>query len=119
MATSRLCGGCALTIWPSNHNSPSVTSSRPAIMFSVVDLPQPEGPSSTTNSLSRISRLRSSTASTSPAYRLVTDLNSMRAMVCPLSALDGAGGQARHDVALEHQRQDDRRNDGQHAGRVD
>ena len=29
-------------------------------MFSVVDLPQPEGPSSTTNSLSRISRSRSS-----------------------------------------------------------
>ena len=29
-------------------------------MLSVVDLPQPEGPSSTTNSLSRISRLRSS-----------------------------------------------------------
>src|ERR1700730_5986318 len=88
-------------------------------IFSVVDLPQPEGPSSTTNSLSRISRLRSSTASTSPAYRLVTDLNSMRAIVGALSTFDGAGGQARHDVALEHQRQDDRGYDRQHAGRID
>src|SRR6476661_8372091 len=50
---------------------PDVTASRPAISRNTVDLPQPEGPSSTKNSPSRTSRLRSLTAATSP-YLLVT-----------------------------------------------
>src|SRR6516164_3523415 len=93
-------------------------SSSPAIILSVVDLPQPDGPSRTTNSLSRISSARLSTATTSSASRLVSDLNSMRAMAGPL-ALDRAGGQAGNDGALEHQRENNRRNDGEHAGRID
>src|SRR5919204_2546751 len=51
--------------------SPSVTSSRPAIMRSAVLLPQPDGPTSTRNSRSRILRLMSLTAVTSPNF-LVT-----------------------------------------------
>ena len=44
MATSRLCGGTVFMTSSSKNRLPSVTSSSPAIMFSVVDLPQPEGP---------------------------------------------------------------------------
>ena len=50
MAMSRSFGGTSLTTWSSMAISPSVMSSRPAIMRSVVDLPQPDGPTSTTNS---------------------------------------------------------------------
>src|ERR1700745_2295968 len=60
--------------------SPAVTSSRPAIMRSVVDLPQPEGPTSTTNSLSGMSRLMLRTTSTL-SKRLTTLRNDTSAMV--------------------------------------
>ena len=50
---------------------PPDTASRPAIIRSSVDLPQPDGPTRTMNSPSRISRFRSSTALTWP-YSLVT-----------------------------------------------
>jgi hypothetical protein len=50
---------------------PSVISSSPAIIRRLVVLPQPDGPTSTMNSPSWISRLKSSTAVTSP-YFLVT-----------------------------------------------
>ena len=43
-----------------------VVGSRPAMMRSSVVLPQPEGPSSTTNSWSRTSRLTDLSASTWP-----------------------------------------------------
>ena len=46
--------------------SPPEISSRPAIIRRVVDLPQPEGPTKTINSLSAISRLKSGTATTLP-----------------------------------------------------
>ena len=44
MAMSRSRGGTSLTTSPPIQISPSVISSRPAIMRSVVDLPQPDGP---------------------------------------------------------------------------
>ena len=47
---------------PSMVMRPLVGVSRPAIMRRVVVLPQPEGPSSVTNALSSIVRLRLSTA---------------------------------------------------------
>src|ERR1041384_3356771 len=50
---------------------PWETSSRPAIRRSSVDLPQPEGPSSTTNFPFSARRLTASTAAT-PPKRLVT-----------------------------------------------
>ena len=43
-----------------------IVSSRPATIRSVVDLPQPEGPTRTMNSLSSISRQKSETAVTLP-----------------------------------------------------
>jgi hypothetical protein len=44
MAMSRSFGGTSLTTSPPIRISPPVMSSRPAIMRSVVDLPQPDGP---------------------------------------------------------------------------
>ena len=50
-------------------------------MFSVVDLPQPDGPSSTTNSLSRDVEVRGRRSATKPlGYFLPTDSNWMLAM---------------------------------------
>jgi hypothetical protein len=49
MATSRLFGSTSLTTRLPMAISPSVTCSSPAIILKRVDLPQPEGPSSTTN----------------------------------------------------------------------
>ncbi len=56
-------GAMLLTTLPPIRSSPSLMSSSPAIMLSVVDFPQPEGPTRITNSPSAISRLMLSTAS--------------------------------------------------------
>jgi hypothetical protein len=50
MAMPRFAGGRSLTDLPSIIISPLVTSSSPAIIRSSVDLPQPDGPTKTTNS---------------------------------------------------------------------
>ena len=63
MAMSRSLGSTSLTTRPSILRVPEVMSSRPAIMRSVVDLPQPDGPTKMMNSLSAISRLKSFTPS--------------------------------------------------------
>ena len=49
MAIPRSFAGTRLTTRPSMTIEPDVTDSRPAIMRSKVDLPHPEGPTSTTN----------------------------------------------------------------------
>ena len=51
---SRSFGGTLFTTRSPMRISPAVMFSRPAIMRSSVDLPQPEGPTSTTNSPSAI-----------------------------------------------------------------
>src|SRR6202008_2107670 len=105
--------------------SPEVTSSRPAIMRSVVDLPQPEGPTSTTNSLFGMSRLMLRTASTS-SYFLTTLRRVTSAIFSPLvSSLGRAGGQPRDVVVHQEGVDDERRRGGdqraghQHAPLVD
>ena len=50
MAMSRSFGATELTSVPSMRISPSLTLSRPAIMASSVDLPQPDGPTRAMNS---------------------------------------------------------------------
>src|SRR3984957_8067091 len=57
MAISRSLGGTPLTTRSSILISPELTLSRPAIMASKVDFPQPDGPTSTTNSPVLTSRL--------------------------------------------------------------
>ena len=61
MAMSRSIGGTSLTTVSPIRISPELTASRPAIMRSVVVLPQPEGPTKTMNSLSRMCRSTSFT----------------------------------------------------------
>src|SRR5213593_1138334 len=65
---SRSFGGRSLTTRSPMVISPAVISSSPATMRSVVDLPHPDGPTSTTNSLSWMWRFTSLTAWTSSYF---------------------------------------------------
>src|SRR6266851_1115992 len=109
MAMSRSFGCRWLTTRPPMAMVPPLISSRPAIMRSVVDLPQPDGPTSTTNSRSLIARLMSLTAVTWP-YALYRLLRTTSAMVLDLEAAD--------HVFLPEQRDDQRRNERDHRGRA-
>src|SRR3954454_21042671 len=80
MAMSRSFGALSLTTWPSMISLPAVMSSRPATMFSVVDFPQPDGPTRMMNSPSAISRLTSDTASAPSGYFLLTLSSTISAM---------------------------------------
>jgi hypothetical protein len=79
MAMSRSFGCRPLTTLSPMEIVPPVMSSSPAIMRSVVDLPQPDGPTSTTNSWSAMCRLKSLTATTAPKVlrRLVSVISAM------------------------------------------
>ena len=59
MPSPRSRGSRSLTTRPSMRISPAVGSSKPAIMRSVVVLPQPDGPTNTTNSPSSMVKLKS------------------------------------------------------------
>src|ERR1700736_3145174 len=109
MAMSRSFGCKWFTTRPPMAMVPPLTSSRPAIMRSVVDLPQPEGPTSTTNSRSLTSRLMSLTATTGP-YAFCT-------LVRMTSAI-ASDPQPAHDVLLSEQGHDQRRNERDHRGRA-
>ena len=61
IAMSRSIAGTSLTTRPSMLISPPVIDSSPAIIRKVVDLPQPDGPSSTMNSPSATVNETSST----------------------------------------------------------
>ena len=56
MAMRRSAGGRSLTVSPSIKSVPELMSSSPATSRSKVDLPQPEGPTKTTNSRFSIAR---------------------------------------------------------------
>ena len=71
MARSRSRGGTSLTTLSSIRISPAVGSSSPAIIRMVVVLPQPEGPSRTTNSSSATASETASTP-TKPPQRFET-----------------------------------------------
>src|SRR5882672_5727659 len=106
MAMSRSLGGTSLTTSPPMRISPSVMSSRPAIMRSVVVLPQPDGPTSTTNSLSAMSRSMPRTAGSS-SYSFTT-LRSLSSAIA-LSPFGRAGGEAGDVVVHEESVDDERR----------
>ena len=76
MAMSRFAGGRWFTTRSPMEMVPPETVSRPATMRSKVDLPQPEGPTSTTNCPSVISTLTSCRTLTVPnalaALRIAT-----------------------------------------------
>src|ERR1700694_4783685 len=104
---SRSFGGTSLTTSPPIMMSPSVISSRPAIIRKVVDFPQPDGPTSTTNSWSAVSRSMPRTSSPS-TYRLIPLRKVTTAMS---STLCRAGGQA-VNVVVHQKRVDDQRRRG-------
>src|ERR1700735_3744183 len=122
---SRSLGGTSLTTSPPIMISPSVISSSPAIILSVVDLPQPDGPTSTTNSWSAMSRSIPFTAWTPPSYSLTTLRTETSAMVSSFprlrvlgqvqaghgnrSALGCAGREARDVIVHQEGVDDDRR----------
>ena len=66
MPALRFHGGSSVTSLPPSLTWPAVGSMNPATMRSVVVLPQPDGPSSTTNSPSATDRDTSFTAWKSP-----------------------------------------------------
>src|SRR6185312_4914554 len=113
MAMSRSFGGTSLTTSPPIKMSPPVMSSRPAIMRSVVDLPQPDGPTRTTNSWSAMSRSMPRTASTS-SYFLIT-LRRFTSAMNSTSTLCGTGGQA-GNVVVHQEGVDDQRRRGAEQG---
>src|SRR5215831_4961425 len=80
MAMSRSLGATAFTTLAPIEMVPAEISSRPAIMRSSVDLPQPEGPTSTQNS-------PSSTATSTP-YRTSVEPKLLRT---PLRVTDDIG----------------------------
>ncbi len=66
MAMPRLAAGISFIACPSISSVPPVIGSSPAIILSSVDLPQPDGPTNTTNSPGSISRSTPCTTSRSP-----------------------------------------------------
>src|ERR1700753_2278681 len=86
MAMSRALGGTSLTMRSPMRISPELALSRPAIMRRSVDLPQPEGPTSTTNSPSAISIETPRTTSTGPK-----DLRSSRISMDAINPPAGLG----------------------------
>ena len=69
-------GGLSVTSRSAIRTRPALTVSSPAIILSVVDLPQPDGPRSTTKLPSSTVKETSSTA-TVPPQALVTPLSSI------------------------------------------
>src|SRR6185437_1200788 len=105
MAMSRSIGDSSLTILSPISTWPEVIVSSPATMRSVVVLPQPEGPTRTTNSLSRISRLTSFTACTSSYFVLRP-----RMRTCAIASAFHRAGEP-GDVMLDEEGIDQRHRD--------
>src|SRR6478736_6987812 len=98
MAMSRFCGGSSFMRCPAMMTSPEVARSRPAIMRSVVVLPQPEGPRRQTTSPASTFRSASFTAVKAPNC-LVT----FRISIVDMSALHGSEGHAPEQVVLQEE----------------
>src|SRR5882724_4363241 len=110
MAMSRSFGATLLTIRPPIVISPDVTVSRPAIMASSVDFPQPDGPTSTTNSPGATSRLTPFSTSTAPKL-LLRSLTVSDIVLCllSLSSLHRALRQAANEIPPAEQIDEQRR----------
>src|SRR6218665_781436 len=106
---SRALGGKVSTRRAPTWISPLPTCSRPASMRSKVDLPQPEGPSSTRNSRSATSNVILA-ATFFPPKLLLTPRSEMAAMMgvsATRSGLDATGRHAGDDIALHAKVEDD------------
>src|SRR5215469_541681 len=95
---SRSLGGRSLTTLAPIEIVPELISSSPAIDRSAVDLPHPEGPTSTMNSPSPIRRSSSFTPAVPSGYTLLTRSRTISAIVLHLSASRAV--RLRHSVML-------------------
>src|SRR5262245_61117866 len=95
MAMSRSIGARSFTTFSPIRISPAVMVSRPATMRSVVVFPQPDGPTRTTNSLSRICRFTSLTACRS-SYFLLRFLRT----TCAIAISAGSERASKHERCL-------------------
>src|SRR3984885_2108862 len=111
MAMSRSFGATELTILPSMRISPSLTLSSPAIMARSVDLPQPEGPTSATNSPVFASRSMPLRTWTEPK-RLVSRETVSVAMIA--LSLDGALREPADEILAAEEVDQERRNGADH-----
>src|ERR1700730_2727551 len=96
---SRSFGSSAVTSRPPIKSLPEETLSRPAIICSVVVLPQPDGPTSTANSPSAILRSSSGTTTREP-YRFST-LSRVTSAMDHAFFLDAGNGRSAFDRACE------------------
>src|SRR3954452_11991097 len=113
MARLRSRGARSLTFLPPMTMSPEVMSSRPTIMRSRVDFPQPDGPTRIMNSPSCTSMLTSFTAANPSPYFLTMFFISM---VVIASTLHRTGREPGDDLPLEQQDDDDDRDGDHHRG---
>src|SRR5690606_3002493 len=81
MEILRCAGASSVTSRPPIWMRPELGSSSPAIIRSVVDFPQPEGPSRTVNVPASTEKLTRSTAGAAPPYCLLTLSRVMEDMV--------------------------------------
>src|SRR5262249_44374690 len=73
---------------PPIRTSPDVAGSRPAVIFSTVVFPDPDGPTSTRNSPSAIRRSSPSTATAPPSNTFRSPRNSISATSAPVPRRD-------------------------------
>src|SRR5262245_16390581 len=111
MAMSRSRGRTSLTSRPSISIEPLSMSSSPAMVLRSVDLPQPEGPTSTANSPEDTLRSMPRSTSTGPK-RLCSPWMVSSAMV--LSPLARAHRDAAHQEALHGRHSDEDRHGAEH-----
>src|SRR3954451_5741119 len=111
MARPRSAGPISFERLPSISSSPSLISSRPAIIRNRLVLPQPDGPTKTTNSWSGTSRSTPLIASKAPK-NLRTPRIDMGAIPGLLCLFDGAERQALDQLALAQPAEDQDRRDG-------
>src|SRR6185503_2928118 len=97
-------GGTSFTTWPSIRISAPLMSSSPAIIRSVVLLPQPDGPTSTTNCLSEISRSIPRTAGVPSKF-----FSSERSVTWAIASAFGCAGGQPGDVVVHEECVDEQR----------
>src|SRR5688572_12442675 len=108
IASPRSAAASSLTRLPPSRISPALGFSRPAMMRSSVDLPQPDGPTRTTNSPSATSRSTAWITSTGP-----NDFDTWRRLRSVIArSFKARRGDARGDEALQEGEDD---HHGEHA----
>src|SRR5580700_936121 len=100
----RLLGSRCVTSAPSISMMPESVSSRPAMAFNSVVLPQPDGPSSTVKSPASIGRSMFFNTWSGP-----NDLHNPETETATISALHRAGGYAAHEVTPRNEVDQERR----------